>query len=212
MAMDARRNRGRRGLAAVCLAAGLLSACAATRLTDLYRDPGYVGGPLESLLVVGVLDGPERRRLFEEAFVRELQRRRVAARGSLEALGAEAPASIEGLQPALARLGMAGGLLVRLLELREERAYTPPVYYRREITPGTNAYVYSPTPADLVVKEGYTVTYAHYRLESRLFRAGGEAPLWSVQSETVSPEAAERVAADLSRAVLDGLAGSGLLP
>jgi hypothetical protein len=199
-------------LAVTLLTASLLAGCASTRLTALYRDPGYSDGPLGSILVVGIFDAPERRRLFEEAFVRELRRRHVTAWESLEALGADAPVEREQVEPALGRLGIAGVLVVRLVGLREEEAYTPPVYFRRETMTGTNVYVYSAAATGLVVKEGYTTTYAHYTLESRLFRAGTGSLLWSARSETVAPESAAQIATGLSRVVLDGLARDGLLP
>lgn len=201
-----------RWLAAGLFAAGLLSSCASTRLTGEFREPGYSGGPVKSVLVVAVSDNQESRRSLEEAFVREFRQRGVAAQAALDALGPDTPIAQKTVLQAGKRLGVEAVFVTRLLGLKEEQVYSEPIYYRRVWVQGRYVYVYSPTLTSYAVLGGRYTTYRDYALESTLFSVQTGEPVWSVRSETVEPESTERVVADLAKAVLDGLKKQALLP
>src|SRR5215475_7914414 len=60
-----------RGLVAGAALIGL-AACSATRLSDVWRDPGYNGGPLRQVAVFVLGTDEAVRRLVEDEFVRRL--------------------------------------------------------------------------------------------------------------------------------------------
>jgi hypothetical protein len=195
----------------ICLA-GLAASCASTRLIGDRRNPGYLGGPIASVLVVAISDNLEARRGIEEALVREFRRRGVAAEAGLDALGVETPTVPEAAVLAAERLGMGSVFLARLHEAREERAYTAPIFYDRQFIQGRYEYTYSPTMTGYMLREGYCTTYQVYKLESALYGAKTGGLIWSARSETSDPAAPDRALANLAAAVAENLKKHGLLP
>ncbi len=86
-------SRGRRTVKIVRLSAlfasflllALLGACSATKFTSLWKDENYKGRP-ERIMVIGALENPASRRLFEEELVKELKDRAVDAVASYAVL------------------------------------------------------------------------------------------------------------------------------
>jgi len=195
----------------LCLA-GLVASCASTRLVADIRDPGYSGGAVKSVLVVAISDDQQTRRSFEDAFVQEFRQRGLVARAGLDALGAGTPTAREAVEPTAKALGVGAVFATRLLGSEEERVYTAPIYYERQIVQGTYVYVYSPTMTGYVLRQGYYTAYRHFTLESTLYHAQTGGPIWSARSETEDPEPPERAIADLAKAVAENLKKHGLLP
>ncbi|HYA02738.1 MAG TPA: hypothetical protein VEI04_06455, partial [Syntrophobacteria bacterium] len=66
------------------LALIVMTSCGGTNLSYVWKDPGYGGGYLTSVMVVGVSEDLARRRLFEEVFVREFQKRGIKVVASIK--------------------------------------------------------------------------------------------------------------------------------
>jgi hypothetical protein len=177
-----------------------------------YRDPGHAAGTFRSVLVVGISDTAEKRRVLEAAFARELEGRGVVARSALDVLGPGTPLDRDSLEPAVRRLGLESVLVAHVLGLREERVYNAPVYYQQEMVHGTSVYVYSPTVTATVMREGYYTTFRYYTLETNLYGAETGRLVWSGRSERLDPQSVEQVAADLATVTLDRLRAQRLLP
>jgi hypothetical protein len=192
--------------------AGMLASCASTRLIADIQEPGYRGGPIESALVIAIADNPQTRQTFEDAFVQEFRRRGLVAHAGLDALNPGTPTSPEAMEPAAKQLGVEAVFTACLLESKEERIYTAPIYYERQYIRGTTVYAYSPTMTGYVFREGYYTTYRYYTPESTLSSVQTGGRIWSAGSETEDPEPAERAIADLAKAVADNLKKHGLLP
>ncbi len=74
----------------------VLSSCSSsTKLISDSKDPGYSGGYIDSIMIVGVSDNIEDRRLFENAFLSCLKGQGVTAYSSLEFLSANQEVSKE---------------------------------------------------------------------------------------------------------------------
>ena len=52
----------------------LIAACSTTRVTSVWKDPGYRGSP-DKIMVIGVAKRPGIKRIFEDEFVRQLRAR-----------------------------------------------------------------------------------------------------------------------------------------
>ncbi len=63
----------------------LLGACSATKFTSLWKDENYKGRP-GRIMVIGALENPASRRLFEDELVKELKDRKVDAVASYAVL------------------------------------------------------------------------------------------------------------------------------
>ena len=69
-----RKNRARHVISRLVALAALigLTGCSGTRLTDIWRDPGYTGGPFRQVAVFVLGTDPVVRKLVEDEFVRRL--------------------------------------------------------------------------------------------------------------------------------------------
>jgi len=101
----------------VCLVVLGLVACAATTLTDSWRDPGYKGPPLQKILVVGVSSQPDLRRNFEDTFVSQLKAVGVDAAPSYRFIPESGPAEQTKLKQAVKEAGSDGVLITRLVRV-----------------------------------------------------------------------------------------------
>ncbi len=73
------------------LALVVLSSCASTKMSHMWRDPSYTSGPLNKLLVVAVRTDQARRKIWEDAFVAALARQGVNATPSYRLIAETLP-------------------------------------------------------------------------------------------------------------------------
>jgi hypothetical protein len=67
------------------LALVITAGCAGqSQMTDLWKDPSFTAGPMNNVLIVAVRKDPVRRRMWEDAFAKELAARGVAATPSYQ--------------------------------------------------------------------------------------------------------------------------------
>jgi hypothetical protein len=114
--------------AATWLLAALLlvgAGCASTTLTSVWRDPSYSGGPLRSVLVMGISEETGVRRIFEDEFSARLKSVGVIATPSYTLIPQDGPAERAVLDAAIARAGAQGVLVTRLLRIERRTNYAP---------------------------------------------------------------------------------------
>jgi len=99
--------------------------CATTTLTKSWRNPDYVGRPLNKLLVVGVTTDSDLRRSFEDQFVKELRAAGVEAVPSYVVLPEAGQAERAVLVQAISEAGTDGALITRLIRIDTETEVAP---------------------------------------------------------------------------------------
>ncbi len=194
---------------AICLA--FLASCTSTRLTEAWVDSSYTGGPLESVLVIGLSDNVRRRGLFEEALASKFDSRGVSAVASLGVAPNKADLEKASIKKKVQELGIKSVIVTRVLGVDKEKYYVPGEpysphygYYRGFSGYYDRAYgaAYSP---------GYWEEYEIVRLETNLYEVATEKLIWSAASETIDPQSIEKVVQTLSEQITDDLAKRGLL-
>jgi hypothetical protein len=172
--------------ALACLAAlVVLAACATTELTNSWRDPKYSGGPIKSIMVVGISNQASVRRAFEDTFARDLTAAGVNAIPSYTLVPADGPMTEDTLKEAVKKSGVEGVLITRMVDKQTEISVTPaaPSYY------GMGPWYYGAYSGAWVgYYEPASVQQFNYIVcETTLFHASSPEPVWSGTTRTLEP-------------------------
>jgi len=195
----------------VGIALVVLSSCGGTNLTYVWKDPRYEGGYLRSVMVVGVSEEVARRRLFEDVFVREFEKRGIKAVASIKVLGPDTQLTKDTVKAEAHSLGVDAVLATRLTGAREEAIYKPsststmPSDYARSL----DLYFYGSGG-----HSAYPGMYSkHYvvRLQTNVFDTDTEKLIWTASSQTVEPESIREIIESLCENVMNRLREDKLL-
>jgi hypothetical protein len=198
-------------IAVVGIALVVLNSCGGTNLTYVWKDPRYGGGYLRSVMVVGVSEELARRKLFEEVFVREFEKRGINAVASIEALGPDTRLTRATVKAEADRQRVDAVLATRLISAGKEETYQPPSVSTMptEYARSLDLYFY---------RFGGQSTYPgtqgkHYvvRLETNVFDTETEKLIWTGSSQTVEPESIREIVESLCKNVMNRLREDRLL-
>lgn len=157
----------------VLIALFLLSACATTTTTNVWRDQTYQG-PVKKVLVMGISQKKGIQRFFEDEFFRQLKQRGTDAVAGYSILPYDEKMDKAFVSTKAREIGADAVLVTRPLGRKTERAYMPGSPYNR--WGGYYGHAYSP---------GYVVEDEYVYLETNLFDVATENLIWSAESETV---------------------------
>jgi hypothetical protein len=175
-------------VAAVVLAATLLSGCAATKIIDSWRDEAYAGHPAR-ILVLAVAKERGPRTLMEEEFARQLKTHGVEPYIGTALFPEEGLPSREAIIAKAGELNVEAVLVVRFLKKTTGESSAP---LRRYAVPAGFAtswegYMASPTSMTSYTDVGIRdVSYGFYyaTLETTMFDLKTQNPLWSAYTST----------------------------
>lgn len=191
------------------LVAVLVTACASTQLTSVWKDTSYQTRPAK-IMVVGVAKIPLNRRLFEDEFVRQLKSRGTDAIASYTVI----PDAQQGDQAAIAKkvaeLGADTVLITRLVSKKFVQYYVPGTLYYPPPFYGTwpdyygYGYRYMYTP-------GYIVDDEYAIIETNLYEAKSNKLIWAASSETGIIGSDQSLIQDYIGVIVKNMIGQGLL-
>lgn len=201
----------------VLLAIGILGSCSGatsskTTIPVSSRAPGHEGVVFTSLLVLGVGENEEARRLFEDVFSKALARDGARAQPSWKLLPQSSLLTDEELERAVVAGGFDGVLITHLLGVDEQEEYVEGRTYseRSKLYPHYKGYYRG---AYKVVHEpGYYRTKTAYRLETNLYAVSDGRLVWSGQSNTVDPDSIDEGIDSMTEAVARKLKEERLVP
>lgn len=187
----------------------LVTACASTQLTSVWKDPSYQTRPAK-IMVVGVAKNPVNRRLFEDEFVRQLKSRGTDAIASYTVI----PDAQQGDQAAIAdKVGDLGAdtvLITRLVSKRIVQVYVPgspyypPPYYGTWPDYYGYGYRYMYTP-------GYIADDEYAVIETNLYEAKSNKLVWAASSETGIYDSDQNLIQSYIGVMVKTMIGLGLL-
>lgn len=102
-------------------------------MTNLWKDPSFTSGPVDNVLVVALRKDPVRRRLWEDAFRRELEARGVAATASYQ-LYPGAPPDTQEVIAAVRKNGYDAIVVSTRLPDETTSTYVPGAVRRESVT------------------------------------------------------------------------------
>ena len=170
-----------------CLAlvlALLLSSCAATKLTTTWKDEGYTGGPLKKVLVVGLTEKFQTRRMFEDIVTEEFKKNGVVAVPSADVIMLDSELNKENIKSAAVNLGADAVFVTHLVGADESTVYRPAKdrHYYMNFSDGY------PAMYQNVYEPGYYAKYEYVALQSDIYHAETEKLIWSVSSDILVKE------------------------
>ena len=195
----------------VAVAALALAGCGTTELTNLWRDPNYHGPPIRNVLVVAMRRDAATRRIWEDAFVSQLDRVGVQATPSYSDFPDRLP-NQDRLRERMQDSQYEAILFVRPAGSQQETRYYPgystvrPVYWRDPFWRaygGAYARVYHP---------GYIERDRVVRLDISLWSTGDEGQMvWTATSRTLNPSDPAALGEEVSHYVIPELRKADLL-
>ena len=118
----------------------LLTFCSSTKSTSVWKDDTYSGGPLKKVLVVGVFENSEKKRMFEEAFVREFKGKGVEAVSSVSTLSPHEKPDKEVIKREAQKLGIETIFVTHLMGIEQKTESYPVTSYGSPRGPGFGVY------------------------------------------------------------------------
>ncbi len=188
------------------LAVLFLAACAATQKTAEWRDPSYAGQKFDDILVIGVANEATVRRMFESNLVDELTKKQLTAIPSFSIMAQDTKISKAAIKAAIAGKNIDAVLVTHLVGVEQKEVYQPPMY-----SPGFGYYGYYSSAYTRVYEPGYYQRYQVIKLETTLYDVTSEKPVWSMQSDTIDPEADEKLIRSAINAVIQALSKQALI-
>lgn len=191
------------------LIALLVTACASTQLTAVWKDPSYQSRPTK-IMVIGVAKNPVNRRLFEDEFVRQLKSRGTDAIASYTVLPDRQQDDQEAIAKKVAELRADTVLITRLVSKKIVQVYVPgtpyypPPYYGRWPDYYGYGYNYMYTP-------GYIAEDEYAVIETNLYEAKSDKLIWAASSETGIGDTDQNLIQSYIGVMVKNMIGLGLL-
>ncbi len=162
----------------VVLGGLLLSSCATTIVTAVWKDESFTG-PVKKMAVIGIFKTPAIRNSFEDEFSRQLRTHGVEAVPGYTVIPVDEQSDKDIVASKLRNLGTDYVLVTRLVDKRTVQTYVPgqayvvPGYYRS--WGGYYQYAYTP---------GYMVQDVYAYAETNIYDVKNDKLIWSARSET----------------------------
>jgi hypothetical protein len=183
----------------------LSASCATTKMGDVWRDDSYRGS-IRKVVVIGIFQEPDTRKIFEDEFADRLRARGVDATASHKIVpGAELPDK-DVVIGAIRKFGADAVLLTRVMDMNKETIDVPgqtfviPGYYRYY----GSYYGYSYRP-------GYTIQEGYAHTETNLYNLGDERLIWSGRAKTEFSATRYELIQAFVKIMIDGLADAKLI-
>lgn len=188
----------------------LCFACSKTKITDSWKDPSYTNGPMTSVLVIAVARDQIARRSYEENFVLTLKQQGVEAYASYRE-SSDDPVTKEDIMAMVKKLGVKYVLITTLIGVDKEKEYHPPQTYVTP-RPGLGYYGYYYRAYDVVHEPGYYTTNVKVSMETTVYDAETEKPVWMARSQTMNPDSSTDVVKSVISELANAMKRDGLLP
>jgi hypothetical protein len=187
----------------------LVTACASTQITSVWKDPIYQARPTK-IMVVGVAKNPLNRRLFEDEFVQQLKSRGTDAIASYTVLRDEQQGDQVAIANKVAELGADTVLVTMMVSKKIVHVYFPGTPYYPPPYYGTwpsyygygYRYMYSP---------GYISEDEYAVMETNLYEAKSDKLVWAASSETGIIGSDQNLIQSYIGIMVNSMAGNGLL-
>jgi hypothetical protein len=189
------------------LALTSLVGCSATRLSDVWKDPGYSGAPLRNVAVFVLGADAGVRRLTEDEFVRRLPMN-TRGFGGYGLVPMAEQADLERVRAQLRAGGFDGAIVARLTGVDGGASGAHgveriPISYR---TLGD----YYASASQSLAQPGSGAP-ATVRVQTNVYAVASENLIWSGSSRTFNAEVVREAAGDVAKAVVEHLQQAGIL-
>lgn len=197
----------------------ILAGCSTTSLVGSWRDPRFQGPPIRKVLVIGINEDRNARRIFEDEFARQLGARGVEAVASYTLIPQDGKVPETAVTAAVRESGAEAILMTRVVESTTETAVMPgrvqttvsPTLGRRSSL-GFHPTFYGHYSAVWTTYTPPTVTqFTVWTLETDLWSVSQEQPVWSGVTRSTEGSNINRDIGDLVEVIANALAEEKLI-
>jgi len=163
------------------LPAVALFACAttSTRVATSWKSPAY--GGMKNVLVVGISQDQATRRKFEDDFVKQLEKHKVAATPSYSVFSGEKLPSEDAVNAFLKEKMMDTVLITRVTDIKDVEHYVP-----GNTGPYLSYWGFYGRGWGISHTPGYTITHTEVVLETNLYNVASGGLEWAATSRTTT--------------------------
>ena len=207
-----------------------ISSCSNTKLTDTWSDPRNTAS-YKDIMVVGVGESEQNRRVYESYFVTDFQEKGIKALASYTLISHADGQKLDGekasfrsiIKSAIKGSDIDAVLISHVARIDEEEVYRPslatlpPVYspttYQSTYVETSNSsmYSYHASVTTNVQQPGYFTVGRTYTIQSNLYDVHTEELVWTSRSRTFAPETVEQITQEISELVIDDLISRKLI-
>jgi len=195
--------------AVLFIGATVVTACASTQLTSVWKDPSYQARPAK-VMVIGLAKRPEIRRLFEDDFVKQLKAQGTEAIASYTVVSDKQQDNQAAIAAKVKTLGADSVLLTRLVSKKNVQVYVPGTTYTPAPYYGTwsgyYGYGYS-----TMYSPGYVAEDQYAVIETNLYEADTEKLVWTATSETLLGDTNQKLIASYIEVMVKAMSYNKLL-
>lgn len=185
----------------------LIAGCATTKTTEVWKDPAFNKTILKNVIVIGVAERDANRRVFEDEFVKQLQKKNINAIASYTMFSLdEARKDRDAVKSQIMQKNIDVVIVTRMIDKTTEEkyypsrgGYSPPsIYYN-----GWYSYYsisYSPFHSP-----GYTKTYDVVKLECNVYDIKKEKLVFSGLSDTTIKRGVETKASKIVKGLIKNI-------
>jgi hypothetical protein len=193
----------------------LLFSCANTKITQSWTDPDNKK-VYKDLLVIGVAESEQNRRIFETQFIQKLRKDGIEAVASYTLLDSTVEINRNTVTNAIKGLDIDGVIITHLVSDKEESVYRPGTVvnaggYGGYGGYGRGMYGYNSYVNSYVSTPGYYQSVQTYVLETNLFDVETEKLIWSARSRTFAPDSVDELIVDLVELIVTNLEEKNLI-
>ena len=162
----------------------LLNSCGGSKATGEWKDPELGSRKFKHILVIGVAKELDKRRFYEDAFARQLNRLGVMAIASYNIIPQDKMQDKDAIVKSIADLGIDGVIITRLLGIKERgpvtmgKTYKVPYGFYNKMDEYYNQ-SYSDAPP-----KSFSETHEFLQLESNLYDAETEKLTFSTKTDS----------------------------
>jgi hypothetical protein len=182
-----------------------------SEMTDLWKDPSFTSGPTDNVLVVALRKDPVRRRMWEDAFAKDLGARGVTATSSYQ-LFPGAPPDTQEVVAAVQRNGYGAVLVSTRLPSETTSTYVPGAVRREPVTVTDYFGRFHASWID-VQDPGHTETDEIRRIQTDVWSTGGRGRLiWSGTLRTLESVGNRTIESAVSKEIMPVMEKQGVVP
>lgn len=184
-----------------------ISSCASTSLTQSWKQPELEDQTFEHLLIIGVSDSQQTRRIYENHFVEQLAKRKIRATPSYSLIDSKQIINRETVVNAVRNTDIDSALVTYLVSVDNEV-----IYHDSPLNPG-----YSGSPdanmisATLITNRGRSSNSEVISLKSDFYDVTAESMLWSAQTRTVAPDSIDQTIIEVTELLINKLFDDDIL-
>lgn len=188
-------------------------------LVENWSDETYNGPTLKKILVIGVIKKENRRRSFENEFVKLISNEVRTGIASHTVLGdLEKNANKESVLAAVEKSDADGVIIVTTRGVTKQNRVTPMTVDYIPSAGGAAShggyggmYGYYGVSHAFVFNQGNTVSETILRVDTKLFDVASEKMIWSGKTESLNPKSATKLIAEFEQKVIRDMRKNGFI-